>query len=572
MFIPATLDEARLLGWSGFDVILVSGDAYIDSPNMGIAVIGHVLIDAGYRVGIIAQPDINSESDITRLGEPALFWGISSGCVDSMVSNYNADRRIRLHDDLTPGGVHGKRPDRALIAYTGLIRRYFKNTVPVVLGGIEASLRRIAHYDYWQNSIRRSVLFDAKADVIIYGMGERPVTELAASIAAGRDWRDIRGICYAGMCPEEHKLVLPSYEEAAADSDMFESMFRDFYHETVSENPRTIIQKHGERYLIQNPPAEILTPEELGRVNTLPYERSLHPLCAGKGEVRAVDTARFSITTHRGCFGECSFCAITVHQGKKVVSRSIESICSEARSITGHPDFKGYIDDVGGPTANMYSYTCSSRKHPGSCVKSCLYPGVCSSLQHGHADQIRMLRALKGIEGIKKVFIRSGVRYDLVTADVKMGKDYLTDILQNNISGQMRIAPEHSNGRVLKLMRKPGEVELDEFRRLFKKVQGETGSRIYLSYYYMAAHPGCSIEDMKELKQNAGIVFNELNAHVQIFTPTPSTFSTLAYWTGKDPFTGKALFVEKEMGSKLKQKKILQPGESGNLNRGRRKR
>ena len=546
MFIPSTMDEFKALGWEHADVILVTGDAYIDSPSCGISVIGHVLMDAGFKVGVISQPADNAD-DITRLGEPSLFWGVSSGAVDSMVSNYNADRSRRRHDDLTAGGTNNARPDRACIAYTGLIRRYFKNTTPIVLGGIEASLRRLAHYDYWQNGIRRSVLFDSKADIIVYGMGELAVLSLAQKISDGEDYRLIPGICFISNEYPPDALELPSFEDAASHPDVFSRMFLLFYNNAGN---RRLAQKHGTRFLVHNPPGRGLTPAELDHVYELPYERAAHPLCEKKGEVRALETMRFSITTHRGCFAACNFCSIVLHQGRSIISRSEESILKEAVSITGHPLFKGIISDVGGATANMYAMGCS--KENACAGMECLAQEPCDSLRVDHGRLINLLARLSAIPKIKRLFVASGIRHDLVLADKENGEEYLKKLIAAHISGYMRVAPEHSERKILELMGKPYFDKFTAFKALFEKISD--GKKIGLSYYLMAAHPGCSLEDMDFLCNALGIKTKAVPGSVQIFTPTPSTVSSLMYYTGKD-INGETIFVEREMGKKLKQKK-----------------
>ncbi|MCL2025319.1 MAG: YgiQ family radical SAM protein [Leptospirales bacterium] len=541
------MDELKSLGWERPDVILVTGDAYIDAPSCGISVIGHVLIDAGFKVGLISQPAGNTD-DITRLGEPALFWGVSSGAVDSMVSNYNADRSRRRHDDLTAGGVNNARPDRACITYTGLIRRYFKNTVPIVLGGIEASLRRIAHYDYWQNAIRRSILFDSKADIIVYGMGELAALSLAQKLSDGEDYRSVPGICFISNEYPPDALELPSFEETVSDPDIFSSMFLFFYANTGSK----FVQKHGTRFLVHNPPSRNLTPAELDHIYELPYEREAHPLCKKNGEVRAFETIRFSITTHRGCFAACNFCSIALHQGQSVISRSEESIVREAVSITEHPMFKGIISDVGGAAANMYGMGCSMEK--GCTSTACLAQEPCRSLRIDHSRLIKLFDRLSAISKIKRLFVASGIRHDLILADKKNGEIYLKQLVDSHISGYMRAAPEHSEQKILELMGKPYFNKFNSFKSLFEKTV--KGKKIGLSYYLMAAHPGCSLEDMDSLCKTLGIEKKPLPGSVQIFTPTPSTISTLMYYTGKN-INGDAIFVEREMGKKLKQKKLV---------------
>lgn len=557
MFIPTTAEEVRSLGWDGLDVILVSGDTYIDSPSMGMSIIGHVLIDAGYRVGIIAQPRIDSD-DIARLGEPRLFWGISSGSVDSMVSNYNADRSRRKQDDLTPGGLSGARPDRACIAYTGLVRRFFKNTVPIVLGGLEASLRRVAHYDYWQNKIRRSLLFDAKADMILYGMGDISILSLADALSEKSGFTDLPGLCCVAREAPDDALELPSFEEVSSDLDAFQRMFMLFAANSQNSRGRRLSQKHGDRYLVHNPPARMLTEEELDAVYELPYERAVHPYYSRMGEVRALDTIRYSITTHRGCFGGCSFCSISIHQGGGIVSRSEDSILREAEAFTKDKNFKGVISDVGGATANMYGMKCRSMGDFAPCGKRrCLVPSVCRSLHVDHSRLLNLLKRLRSIPGIKHVFVASGIRYDLILQDETHGEAYLEELLHYHISGLMRLAPEHSSERVLELMGKPGFSKLAEFKKMFRKTAEKFHLKSDLSYYLMAAHPGCTVKDMQMLEKDMSEGGRPVPASVQIFTPTPSTYSTLIYHTGLDPATGASVFVEKDMGKKKKQKNLI---------------
>ena len=400
MLLPATRTEMKKLGWNTCEIILISGDSYIDSPYIGVAVIGRILMDAGYRVGIIAQPDIESDIDITRLGEPELFWGVTGGSVDSMVANYTALKKKRRTDDYTPGGENTKRPDRAVIAYSNLIRRYYKETVPIVLGGIEASLRRIAHYDYWSNSVRRSILLDAKADFLLYGMAERAVVELAACLRDGNDPLHIRGLCYPASERPEDYLKLPAYEEVAGKSKQgkkaFTKMFRRFYENNDPVSAQGLAQLHGTRWLVQNPPQPHLSPKELDHIHSLDYQLDLHPFHQQQGSVRALETIRFSLTTHRGCYGECNFCAIAVHQGRTIVQRTRKSLVDEAKQLTKHPAFKGRIHDVGGPTANMYGVECRKKLNKGSCPeKRCLFPQKCKAMQVDHDEQLRLLEEIR---------------------------------------------------------------------------------------------------------------------------------------------------------------------------------
>ncbi len=560
MFLPTTLEEAAAIGWDSLDVVLVTGDAYIDSPLAGTAVIGRVLLDAGYRVGVIPQPQGDDGADIGRLGEPRLFWGVTAGSVDSMVSNYNADRSRRRHDDFTPGGEPGRRPDRACIAYTNMIRRRFKNTVPVVLGGIEASLRRVAHYDYWDDRVRRSILFDAKADYLVYGMGELAVLALAGVLSRNGDPKEIPGLCYISRNRPDHFLEIPSFEEAAADREVFTAMFLAFCGKNGMPGRKGIAQRHGDRFLVQNPPQPDLSPEELDRFQLLPYELEAHPRHSEEGKVTALDTIRFSLTTHRGCFGGCNFCSIAAHQGNAVVSRSEDSILEEARRMTVHPKFRGVIADVGGATANMYGMECRAGSGCGG-RRHCLAPDPCGTLSTDHGRYIRLLRKLRGIEGVRRVFVTSGIRYDLVMRDARNGREFLEEMVLHHISGQLRIAPEHTAERVLELMGKPNGGELAGFISLFKSLNEKHRKRLRLTVYCMAAHPGCAESDMKRLSRDLGGAVAGVPGQVQIFTPTPSTWSTLMYHTGADPMTGEPVFVERDMGKKLRQKRAFKPGQ-----------
>ncbi len=558
MFLPATEKELQQLGWDRLDIILVTGDAYIDSPFIGVAVIGKVLLDAGYRVGIIAQPDIESDRDITRLGEPELFWGVTGGSIDSMVANRTASGKKRKSDDYTPGGRNTRRPDRAVLVYSNLIRQYFKNTSPIVLGGIEASLRRIAHYDFWSNKIRRSILFDAKADYLLYGMADKSAVELAKALKSGEDPRTIRGLSYASPDIPENALHLPSFKDSAADNKIFTEMFHTFYQNNDPLTSKTLVQQHDNRYLVQNPPAPCLTSDELDRVHGLDFERGLHPFCRQQGEVKALETIRFSIATHRGCYGECNFCAIAVHQGRTVRWRSKESIVEEVKRIALHPLFKGIIHDVGGPTANMYGFECKKKLKEGSCkTKRCLFPKICPTMRIDHSAQLNLLRELRKIKGVRKVFVASGIRYDMILADKKTGIPYLRDLVRHHVSGQMKIAPEHSEEHILSLMGKPEQDDLLQFRKLFSSLTKKEGLKQFITYYIIAAHPGSTIQDMEKLKTFCSRNLKVLPRQIQIFTPTPSTYSTLMYWTGCNPFTGKPCFVEKTGSGREKQKKVL---------------
>jgi len=558
-FLPTTAAELKTLGWQQADIILVSGDTYIDSPFIGVALIGRVLTEAGFKVAIIAQPDTGSAEDISRLGEPRLFWGVSGGSIDSMVANYTAAYKHRKSDDFTPGGQNTRRPDRAVIAYTNLIRRFCKGGKPIVLGGIEASLRRLAHFDAWSNRVRKSILFDAKADILVYGMAEKTVLALAECLDQGRDFRDLPGLCYPASTPPTHALILPDFSTVAAESKALIAMFHTFYQNNDPITAQCLAQRQDDnRFLIQNPPAPLLSQDELDRIHELPFTRSVHPYYQNQGKVKAQDTIQFALTTHRGCYGECNFCAIAVHQGRTVVNRSLESILREARQLGKHPDFKGIILDAGGPTANMYGYECPKKIAKGVCRhRRCLTPEICPSLKIDHRPQITLLRRLRALPGVKQVFVASGIRYDLILADNTNGLKYLKALVDHHISGQMKVAPEHSQDHVLNLMGKPDIASLLEFKRLFERYSRDAGKEQYLTYYYIAAHPGCRSEDMTSLRDFCRQALRTTPEQVQIFTPTPSTYSTLMYCTGCNPFDNAEIFVERDKARREAQKRQL---------------
>ncbi len=555
MFIPTTAEEIRKLKWGHPDIIIVTGDAYIDCSYDGAAVIGKVLMSKGYKVGIIAQPDVNSAIDITRLGSPKLFWGVTAGCVDSMVANYTALKKKKHSDDLTPGGKNGIRPDRASIVYTKLIKKYYKNPAPIILGGIEASMRRIAHYDYWTDSIMPSILIDSGADALVYGMGEKTIIEIAEKIAGMRYWKDTRGISFVSELQKYEKYIqLNTFEEVKNDKNLFVNMFNTFYKNCDPFSAKGLVQKYGSNYVVQNPPQHLPSSNELDNYYDLDFERDAHPYYKSKGEIKSLETIRFSITTHRGCYGECSFCSIAMHQGRRIISRSEQSIIKEAQTIAQTADFKGYISDVGGPTANMYNNECKINQERAMCAtKSCTFPNVCRQMDIDHKPQINLLRKIEKIEGIKKVFVNSGVRYDLLVDDKASGMMYLEQLVDKNISGQMKIAPEHNSPKVLAAMRKNSKY-LVLFKKMFDDMNRKKGRKQFLTYYFMAAHPGCGIDEMNDL---ASFLRKEIGIspeQAQIFTPTPSTYSTLMYYTGLDPFTKERIFVEKDMRGKQQQK------------------
>ena len=566
-FLPTTQEEMQERGWDQLDVILISGDSYIDSPFIGVAVIGRILEQAGYRVGIIAQPDVKSNKDVARLGEPRLFWGVSGGSVDSMVSNYTASKKRRQSDDFTPGGINDRRPDRAVMVYTNLIRHYFKNTRPIVLGGIEASLRRVAHFDFWSNSLRRSILFDAKGDFLLYGLAEQSVLALTHALNSGEDVTTVRGLCYIAKESPPDYIELPSYEFVSADKNLFIDMFHTFYNNNDPITAKGLVQRHADRWLVQNPPALTPTQVEMDAVYALPFKRAQHPYYEKQGQVKALETIRFSISSHRGCYGECNFCAIAVHEGRTVRWRSPDSIAAEAEAITHLPGFKGYILDVGGPTANMYGFECNKKLTRGACTdRRCLFPIPCPALKPDHTPQIKLLRRLRRIPGIKKIIIASGIRYDMVIEDKVHGREYMNEIVLHHVSGQLKVAPEHSEKFVLAKMGKPGKTDLIKFKTWFNDISAAAKIEQYLIYYLVAAHPGCTEDDMRSLKKFASDELHVSPEQVQIFTPSPSTYSSLMYYTETDPFTGQALFVEKDPVRRERQKQIVVEKRSPSIN------
>ncbi|MDF1545192.1 MAG: YgiQ family radical SAM protein [bacterium] len=557
-FLPTTKEELKKLGWDQLDIILISGDSYIDSPYIGIAVIGRHLVNNGFRVGIIAQPDCSTEQDIRRLGEPSLFWGISGGSVDSMVANYTASKKRRKSDDFTPGGINNRRPDRAVIVYSNLIRKYFKETRPIVLGGIEASLRRIAHYDYWSNKIRKSILFDAKADALVYGMAENAILQLARAFKNGQDWRPTNSVCYISNETPTGYLELPSFDEVRQSKTKFTRMFHTFYKNNDPITARGLYQKSDTRYLVQNPPGQYLSRQEMDKVYENSFALEQHPYYQKQGSVKALDTIRFSLATHRGCYGECNFCAIAVHQGQTVRYRSENSVLREAERFRSHPKFNGIISDAGGPTANMYGFECDKKLSKGCCDnKRCLYPTLCPVMKPDHSQQMSLLTKLAALEGVKKVFVASGIRYDLIINDKKHGRKYLSQLVNRHTSGQLKVAPEHVDDNVLDLMGKPHSASLTKFNAMFSEAASGSEKEQYLTYYLIAAHPGCGEKEMMNLKSYTSKNLRINPEQVQIFTPLPSTYSALMYYTEQDPFTGKPIFVEKDIIRTRKQKDML---------------
>ncbi len=545
--------EAEKQGIDQLDVILISGDAYVDHPSFASALVGRVLWDAGYSVGIIAQPDIKRREDFLRLGKPRLFLGISSGNVDSMVNNLTPNLKRRSSDVYSPGG-RLLRPDRAAIVYANLTHSLFPG-VPVILGGIEASLRRFAHYDYWSDSVRQSILADAPADMIIYGMGERALREVTGRLDAGEEISEIRDV--AGTVVKEEvarwrsrekrddELEIPGFAKVSVDRHEYARAFASHYQEQDPFHGRSVVQPHPKTVIVQNPPTRPLCTEELDRIYELPFQRAAHP--SYRERIPALEPVRFSITSHRGCFGSCSFCALTHHQGRIVQSRSQESILGEVKKLVGMKGFAGIISDLGGPTANMYSLSCPRWKN-GACPDK-LCSADCPSLEMDHSRQVELLRRIREVPGVKKVFISSGIRHDLIMAD---SSPYLEEICRHHISGHLKIAPEHISRSVTECMNKPSREVLDAFRELFSAATRESGREQYLLPYLMSGHPGCTVGDMIELAQylQEAHLYTE---QVQDFTPTPMTVSTAMYYTGLDPFTLKPVHVPRGREKKIQR-------------------
>lgn len=554
MIIPMTREEMDARGWKELDIILVTGDSFVDHPSFGVAIIARVLQAEGWRVGVISQPDWRSDRDISALGRPRLFFGVTSGNVDSMVANYTASGKKRRSDDYTPGGQGGKRPDRAVIVYSNLIRRVFKD-VKIVLGGIEASLRRFSHYDWWSGKIRKSILLDSKADLLVYGMGEKPILEIARRLDREEKLPiDVRGTM-GWSSPPQTGLELPSHEMVSSDKREYFRSVTLLYEETDPVRGERLFQLQDKRYVFQNPPP-IIKQDELDSYYSLPFTRRVHPVCLDRGPVKALETVRNSITTHRGCYGQCNFCAITLHQGRIVVSRSAESIVQEVESLTQDSEFKGTVTDLGGPTANMYGYECVLKLKRGSCKeRRCLFPDVCASLKPDHSKYINLLEKVSRMPKVKHLFISSGIRYDLILSDEKAGMKFLDRLIDRHISGQLKIAPEHVSDRVLKMMGKPSREVLEKFLQEFSKRVGKR--RRYVIGYFIAAHPGCELDDMILLKEFVSREMGYSPEQVQIFTPTPSTISTAMYYSGYDSPDGERVFVETSFSGRSKQKLVI---------------
>ena len=566
MFLPVTKEEMRERGWQQADFVLVTGDAYVDHHSFGTAIIGRLLERYGYKVAVLPQPNYKSAEDFQRFGKPRLGFLINSGVVDSMVNNYSVFKHRRKTDEYAPGGKAGNRPDRALIVYANRAREAYKD-VPVIIGGIEASLRRLGHYDYWSDKVRRSILLDSKADLLIYGMGERAIVEIAEALDSGIAARDItwvRGTCYrakdlsiAESTGKESLKVLPSFDEISTDKKAYARSFATQFKNNDSISAVTLAEKYTDTvYVVQNPPQPPLEREELDDVYSLPFENEWHPMYDDMGGVPAFKEIKFSVVSSRGCFGGCSFCALTYHQGRQVRSRSKESIVNEVRRLTQKEDFKGYIHDVGGPTANFRGPGCKKQLKSGVCThRDCLYPAVCPNMTPDHSEYLDLLRAVRAVDGVKKVFIRSGIRYDYLMADPHCD-DFIDELCRYHISGTLKVAPEHISDRVLYYMRKPSKKVFLDFDKRYKTANKRLGKKQYLIPYLISSHPGSTLEDAVELAvflKEYGFVPDQ----VQDFYPTPGTLSTCMYYTELDPLTMKPVYVAKNMEEKRMQRALL---------------
>ncbi|MDN0061692.1 YgiQ family radical SAM protein [Mediterraneibacter glycyrrhizinilyticus] len=560
-FLPVDRNDMIERGWDSVDFVYVIGDAYVDHPSFGHAIISRVLESHGYRVGIISQPDWKDKKSIQVFGEPRLGFLVSAGNMDSMVNHYSVSKKRRKTDAYTPGGEMGKRPDYACVVYGNLIRQTYKKT-PIILGGIEASLRRLAHYDYWSDRLKRSVLLDSGADIISYGMGERSIVEIADALDAGIPVNELTYIDGTVVKIKDRDRIydaefLPSYEDLKADKKTYADSFYTQYLNTDAFNGKRLAEPYSDHlFVVQNPPSKPLSVSEMDDVYSLPYTRTYHPSYEAKGGIPAISEIRFSLISNRGCFGGCSFCALTFHQGRIVQVRSHESLLKEAEIITKEKDFKGYIHDVGGPTANFRHPSCKKQTEHGVCRnRQCLFPKPCGNLDADHSDYVSLLKKLRELPGIKKVFIRSGIRFDYLLADRK--RDFLKELCQYHVSGQLKVAPEHVARPVLSLMGKPEHSVYEKFTEEFYKMNAKIGKKQYLVPYLMSSHPGSTLKEAVELAEYCRDL-GYMPEQVQDFYPTPSTLSTCMYYTGLDPRTGQKVYVPKNPHEKAMQRALIQ--------------
>ena len=560
-FLPVSKSNKKKRGWTQCDFIYICGDAYVDHPSFGHAIITRLLEAFGYKVGIIAQPDWKNKESITILGEPRLAFLVSAGNMDSMVNHYTVNKKRRHQDAFSPGGVMGKRPDYATIVYCNLIRQVYKKT-PVIIGGIEASLRRMAHYDYWSDKVKRSILIDSGADIISYGMGEHSIIEIADALNAGIDIHDItfiKGTVYKTKTLDnlENYIELPSYDDIVNSKEMYAKSFYTQYKNTDPFTARILVEKVKEKmYVVQNPPAMPLTEVEMDDIYSLPYMRNYHPMYEKDGGIPALSEIKFSITSNRGCFGGCSFCALTFHQGRIIQVRSHKSIIDEAVQMTKDADFKGYIHDVGGPTANFRHTSCDKQLTKGVCMnRQCLFPKPCPNLKVDHSDYIKLLRELRALPGVKKVFIRSGIRFDYCMCD--SDDTFINELCKYHISGQLRVAPEHISDNVLNKMGKPSNDVYEGFLKRYQRINKKTGKEQFVVPYLMSSHPGSTMKEAIELAEYIRDL-GYMPEQVQDFYPTPSTLSTCMYYTGLDPATMDKVYTPVSHHEKAMQRALIQ--------------
>lgn len=560
-FLPITRQDMEQRGITQLDFIYIIGDAYVDHPSFGPAIISRLLEANGYLVGIISQPDWKKEESVKILGEPRLAFLVSSGNIDSMVNHYTAAKKHRKTDAYTPGGAMGKRPDRAVIVYCNLLRKVYKKK-PIIIGGIEASLRRLAHYDYWSNKVKRSILLDSQADLISYGMGEHSIIEIADALNSGIDIKDITfisGTVYKHKTIDHvyEPILLPAYKEIVEDKQKFAQSFYTQYQNTDPFSGRVLVEPYKEtEYVIQNPPAKPLTTEEMDMVYRLPYKRAWHPSYDKLGGILSLNELKYSLTSNRGCFGGCNFCALTFHQGRIVQIRSHESLLKEAKQMTEEADFKGNIYDVGGPTANFRHPSCEKQNIKGVCInQQCLFPKKCPNLKVDHKDYLSLLRKLRKLPKVKKVFIRSGIRFDYASYDKE--STFLEELCEHHVSGQLKVAPEHISDSVLFYMGKPSSDVYKKFLEKYKKINTQLGKKQYVVPYFMSSHPGSGLKEAIQLAEYIRDL-GYMPEQVQDFYPTPSTLSTCMYYTEIDPRTGKHVYVAKSAHEKEMQRALLQ--------------
>ena len=555
--LPMSMKEAKKRGWDELDVVFITGDAYIDHPSFAMAILGRTLEAAGFRVGIISQPDWRSVDDWRRFGKPRLFFGISAGNMDSMINHYTANRKVRNSDAYSPGGRIGLRPDRATLAYCHRAREAFKG-VPVIAGGVEASLRRLAHYDYWGDNVRKSILLDSKADLVAYGMGENPIVEMAQRLDAGesvKDLRDMLGVAYVAGAKDpipEDALELPSFTEVCEDKVAFADATRIIHNETNPYNAKRLIQKHGNVTVVVNPPQFPISQEAMDAVYGLPYTRKAHP--SYKEPIPAFATIKDSVTIMRGCFGGCTFCSITAHQGRVIQSRSKDSVLGEITEMAADPKFSGVVSDIGGPTANMYEMQCSRPEVEAKCRRqSCVHPKICKLLGTDHGPLIQLMKESREIKGVKKVLVASGVRMDLA----RRSPEYVKELTEHHVGGLLKVAPEHASDGVLDKMRKPSVDDFENFSDIFREQSKETGKKQYLVPYFISSHPGSDVNSMIDLA-----VFLKRNGYkpdqVQDFIPAPLDVATTMYYTEMDPFTKKPVFIAKKLKDRNVQRALMQ--------------